>query len=215
VKIIWQGLYQRSKVGVIKEAMSGIPLRQVTNERRGTQAFAFDRQFERLCEQLGAAVDGGRREPDFPGVGDVPIDGLGGDVDRTPGSEYHMLASFAEFERSLIRERQREGIALAKKAGVYRGRKPSLLYSKMPVTYGEHGDKKLWLEGKILDQFRFHQFSGSKPRPVLLEFDSRRLPELFEWFDAPSDLVEHWPRNSPSARAGRPARLKSSVLGKL
>jgi DNA invertase Pin-like site-specific DNA recombinase len=29
-------------------------------------------------------------------------------------------------ERSLIRERQREGIALAKKAGVYRGRKPSL-----------------------------------------------------------------------------------------
>jgi len=39
---------------------------------------------------------------------------------------FNMLASFAEFERSLIRERQREGIALAKKAGVYRGRKPSL-----------------------------------------------------------------------------------------
>jgi DNA invertase Pin-like site-specific DNA recombinase len=32
----------------------------------------------------------------------------------------------AEFERSMIRERQREGIALAKKAGVYKGRKPSL-----------------------------------------------------------------------------------------
>ena len=31
-----------------------------------------------------------------------------------------------EFERSLIRERQREGIAIAKRAGVYRGRKPSL-----------------------------------------------------------------------------------------
>jgi DNA invertase Pin-like site-specific DNA recombinase len=39
---------------------------------------------------------------------------------------FNMLGSFAEFERSLIRERQREGIALAKKAGVYRGRKPSL-----------------------------------------------------------------------------------------
>jgi DNA invertase Pin-like site-specific DNA recombinase len=39
---------------------------------------------------------------------------------------FNMLASFAEFERSLIRERQREGIAVAKKAGVYRGRKPSL-----------------------------------------------------------------------------------------
>lgn len=39
---------------------------------------------------------------------------------------FNMLGAFAEFERSLIRERQREGIAIAKKAGVYRGRKPSL-----------------------------------------------------------------------------------------
>jgi len=39
---------------------------------------------------------------------------------------FNMLASFAEFERSLIRERQRGGIALAKKKGVYRGRKPAL-----------------------------------------------------------------------------------------
>lgn len=37
-----------------------------------------------------------------------------------------MLGAVAEFERSLIRERQREGIALAKKAGVYKGRKPSI-----------------------------------------------------------------------------------------
>lgn len=37
-----------------------------------------------------------------------------------------VMGAFAEFERSLIKERQREGIALAKKAGVYRGRKPSL-----------------------------------------------------------------------------------------
>jgi len=39
---------------------------------------------------------------------------------------FNMLGAFADFERSLIRERQREGIALAKKKGVYRGRKPSL-----------------------------------------------------------------------------------------
>ena len=32
-----------------------------------------------------------------------------------------MLAAFAEFERSLIRERQREGIAAARAKGVYRG----------------------------------------------------------------------------------------------
>lgn len=34
-----------------------------------------------------------------------------------------VMGAFAEFERALIRERQREGIALAKKRGAYRGRK--------------------------------------------------------------------------------------------
>lgn len=37
-----------------------------------------------------------------------------------------VMGAFAEFERSLIRERQREGIALAKKRGAYRGRRKSL-----------------------------------------------------------------------------------------
>ena len=37
-----------------------------------------------------------------------------------------LLGAVAELERSMIRERQREGIALAKKAGVYKGRKSSL-----------------------------------------------------------------------------------------
>ena len=37
-----------------------------------------------------------------------------------------ILGSFAEFERAIIRERQAEGIALAKKAGKYKGRKPAL-----------------------------------------------------------------------------------------
>lgn len=37
-----------------------------------------------------------------------------------------ILAAVAEFERSLIRERQREGIAIAKKKGVYKGRKKAL-----------------------------------------------------------------------------------------
>lgn len=34
----------------------------------------------------------------------------------------HMLAAFAEFERALIRERQAEGIRIAKAEGKYRGR---------------------------------------------------------------------------------------------
>ena len=37
-----------------------------------------------------------------------------------------VMGAFAQFELELIRERQREGIELAKKAGVYRGRKHSL-----------------------------------------------------------------------------------------
>lgn len=37
-----------------------------------------------------------------------------------------VMGAFAEFERALIRERQREGIGLAKQRGAYRGRKQSL-----------------------------------------------------------------------------------------
>ncbi len=37
-----------------------------------------------------------------------------------------VMGAFAEFERALIGERQREGIALAKGRGAYRGRKKAL-----------------------------------------------------------------------------------------
>jgi DNA invertase Pin-like site-specific DNA recombinase len=37
-----------------------------------------------------------------------------------------VMGAFAEFERALLRERQREGIALAKQKGVYTGRKKAL-----------------------------------------------------------------------------------------
>jgi DNA invertase Pin-like site-specific DNA recombinase len=37
-----------------------------------------------------------------------------------------MLGAFAEYERTLIRERQREGIAKAKSRGVYKGSKPKI-----------------------------------------------------------------------------------------
>lgn len=37
-----------------------------------------------------------------------------------------LMGSFAEFERAIIRERQAEGIAIAKRKGVYKGRKRSL-----------------------------------------------------------------------------------------
>jgi DNA invertase Pin-like site-specific DNA recombinase len=37
-----------------------------------------------------------------------------------------VMGAFAEFERALIHERQREGIVLAKQRGAYKGRKKSL-----------------------------------------------------------------------------------------
>ncbi len=41
-----------------------------------------------------------------------------------------MMGAFAEFERALILERQREGIAIAKAKGLYRGGKPKLTRSQ-------------------------------------------------------------------------------------
>lgn len=37
-----------------------------------------------------------------------------------------VMGAFAEFERSLLKERQREGIEIAKRKGKYRGRKRAL-----------------------------------------------------------------------------------------
>jgi DNA invertase Pin-like site-specific DNA recombinase len=55
--------------------------------------------------------------------------------DDSPMSKLLMsiLGGVAEFERAIIRERQREGIALAKKAGVYKGRKPTMTPDKVTV----------------------------------------------------------------------------------
>ena len=48
-----------------------------------------------------------------------------------------VVDAFAQFERELIRERQREGIAVAKaKGGVYRGRVPSLTADKAKALLG-------------------------------------------------------------------------------
>lgn len=55
-----------------------------------------------------------------------------------------VMGSFAEFERALLKERQKEGIALAKKRGAYRGRKKTLSEDKIDEikTRIESGDKK-------------------------------------------------------------------------
>ena len=45
-----------------------------------------------------------------------------------PASTFYLqiLGAVAQFERAIIKERQKEGIAKAKQKGVYKGRKPSL-----------------------------------------------------------------------------------------
>ena len=53
-----------------------------------------------------------------------------------------VMGAFAEFERSLIKERQMEGIALAKKRGAYKGRKSKLTYEQLEDI------KKALAEGK-------------------------------------------------------------------
>jgi DNA invertase Pin-like site-specific DNA recombinase len=48
-----------------------------------------------------------------------------------------VMGAFAQFERELIKERQREGIAVAKaKGNVYRGRVPSLTAEKAAILKG-------------------------------------------------------------------------------
>lgn len=55
-----------------------------------------------------------------------------------------IMGAFAEFERSLIRERQLEGIALAKKRGAYRGRKKCLSLEEVEALRSRvsSGEKK-------------------------------------------------------------------------
>jgi DNA invertase Pin-like site-specific DNA recombinase len=53
-----------------------------------------------------------------------------------------MMAAIAEFERAMILERQREGIAIAKQKGIYKGRKP--------IEHPKFNDViRLWRNGNI------------------------------------------------------------------
>ena len=58
-----------------------------------------------------------------------------------------VMGAFAEFERALIKERQREGIALAKQHGAYRGRKRVLSDKDIALlkARAKSGEKKAQL----------------------------------------------------------------------
>lgn len=61
-----------------------------------------------------------------------------------------MMGAFAQFERSMINERQREGIALAKAAGKYKGRVPSLTEEQKTAirTRAQAGESKVALSAE-------------------------------------------------------------------
>lgn len=62
-----------------------------------------------------------------------------------------VMGAFAEFERALIRERQREGIALAKQRGFYKDRKKALSPTQIQLLKAciESGEQKAQVARKF------------------------------------------------------------------
>ena len=61
------------------------------------------------------------------------------------------MGAFAEFERTLIREHQREGVALAKSRGVYKGRTKTLCNDEITKLRqrAKSGEPKAVLAGEF------------------------------------------------------------------
>jgi DNA invertase Pin-like site-specific DNA recombinase len=75
-----------------------------------------------------------------------------------------MMGAFAEFERALLKERQREVIAIAKAKGLYKGRKPSLMPNRVAElrSRAAAGEKKAGLarEFKISRETLYQYLRG-------------------------------------------------------
>ena len=78
-----------------------------------------------------------------------------------------VMGAFAEFERALIRERQREGIEAAKKkGGVYTGRKPSLTPAQVTdlKARAAAGEKKATLAREFgISRETVYQYLNAEP----------------------------------------------------
>ena len=85
---------------------------------------------------------------------------------KTPAGKLQMtmMAAIAEFERAMILERQREGIAIAKREGKYKGRKavsvPNIeeYYQKYMTRQGTKTSiaKYIFINGIFVDFFFWH-----------------------------------------------------------
>jgi len=82
----------------------------------------------------------------------LQIMGLGMDTSTAAGKAMlSMMGAFSEFEREIMLERQKEGIAKAKLEGKYKGRKPLPDALEEAIkTYLEIGVSKVWISKKLL-----------------------------------------------------------------
>lgn len=88
---------------------------------------SMDRLARNLVDLQGIVQDLTGRGVSVEFVKEKQVFRPGADADPFAMLMFQMLGAFAQFERSMIRERQREGIALAKAVpGKYRGRAPAL-----------------------------------------------------------------------------------------
>ena len=84
-----------------------------------------------------------------------------GDINTTSPTDklvFSIFASLAEFERETIKQRQAEGIAIAKANGVYKGR--------ARIKYNEEEFKELynrWMEGEIKKKYIYKRLNISLP----------------------------------------------------
>jgi DNA invertase Pin-like site-specific DNA recombinase len=98
-----------------------------------------------------------------------------------------VMGAIAEFERQLIRERQREGITLAKQRGVYKGR---------PAT----------LNGEVLASLLQKLKAGEKPSDLAREFKISRMTLHRYKLKAASAEAEHAANGSGAVRRGTRGR---------
>lgn len=115
---------------VFEDRASGKNLRRPEFEkmlrhvRRGDVVFvhSMDRLARNLADLLRTVEDLNKRGVSIRFVKENLAFDAGADASPMAKLQLQMLGAFAEFERALIRERQREGIAIAKERGKYRGR---------------------------------------------------------------------------------------------
>jgi len=81
----------------------------------------------------------------------------------------NVMGSFAEFERALILERQREGVALAKAKGIYKGRKRALTVEQvqqLPLRVAAGAKKAALAREFNVSRETIHRYLRASAKPA-------------------------------------------------